>query len=145
MAVARHRCIVLLVIAFFLGIISGSACLIGRIVRDRSAVRSSKPGSLRHRKSLDPINGLVPPGYGNSTSTTTIIPTEFAFLNGGGTVADPGIDSVTASFSDSTLVVSETINYSGPLSGFRTVFTDSAFTGLSVAKTFDKYAMGGMS
>jgi hypothetical protein len=142
---AVTRCMAILVIAIFLGVISGQAhaLLIGSSVTG-GLFDPVSPGVFSTENLFDPVNGFVPPGFGNSTSTTATIPTEFGFLNGGGTVANPGIDSVTASFSDSTLVISQVINFQ-PLSGFRLVFTDPAFTNLLVSETSDSFGMGGLS
>lgn len=125
---------------------AGHAELLGSSVTGALYATSSTPGvfdtSLNY---FDPANGFVPAGFGNSTSTTATIPTEFAFLIGGGTVANPGIDSNTATFSDSTLVVSTLVNPLLSYTGFQMVFSDPAFTGLSVAKTSDNFVMGGLS
>jgi PEP-CTERM motif len=96
---------------------------------------------------FDPANGYVPAGYGNFSSTTVTIgpEVEFALLDGGGTVADPGIVSITANFTGSGLTIQEIINYTAGLTGFQTVFTDPDFTGLNVQKTSDMFANGGFT
>jgi hypothetical protein len=95
---------------------------------------------------FDTVRGYVPAGYGNSTSTTVTIAdplVEFGFLSGGGTVSHPGIDSLTADFSASTLDVSEIINYTGGISGFQLIFQDSAFIGLALTPGPSTFGQGG--
>jgi hypothetical protein len=109
---------------------AGRAELLGSSVTG-ALYGTSSPGEYNTSFNyFDPANGFVPPGYGNSTSTTATIPTEFAFLVGGGTVANPGGDSNTATFSDSTLVVSVLAHPLLFYTGFQMVFSDSAFTDL---------------
>jgi hypothetical protein len=99
---------------------------------------------------FDPANGDVPPGYGNSAATTVIIESpavEFGFLQGGGTVAAPGIDSITVNFTGTTLTLVEHINKTQltAVDGFQVVFGDPAFADLFVTKTSDSFAQGGVS
>jgi hypothetical protein len=94
----------------------------------------------------------VPSGYGNSSGTTVTISSapgpagiEFAFLQGGGSVGTPGQDSITADFTSSMLTLSENIASGVNPAGFKTVFTDSAFSGLTLTKTSDSFAQGGIT
>jgi hypothetical protein len=65
-------------------------------------------------------------------------------LSGGGTVASPGIFSVTADFTGSTLQIAKNYADSG-LAGFEMTFTDPAFAGLTLTKTHDSFQNGGMT
>jgi hypothetical protein len=106
------------------------------------------PGVFGPTNLFDPVNGEVPSGYGNSTGTSVVIADpliEFAALNGGGTIASPGIASISADFSASTLNVQERINYSGGLTGFRMTFQDASFNGLSVVPGASTFGQGGLT
>ena len=99
---------------------------------------------------FDPVNGFVPAGYGNSSGTTVSITdpgVEFAFLQGGGTVASPGVDSITADFTGSTLKLSEQIapSFVNGVAGWQVEFTNSAFSGLTLTKLSDNFAQGGFT
>jgi hypothetical protein len=130
--------------------------LSGPIVANASLVGSSVTGSLftpvtnTTTNYFDPANGDVPPGYGNSAGTTVTIANpgvEFAFLQRGGTVAAPGVDSITVNFTGTTLTLVEHINsaWLSGIDGFQVVFTDPAFAGLFIAKTADSFAQGGVN
>jgi hypothetical protein len=97
---------------------------------------------------FDPANGSVPPGYGNSSSTTVTIGSEIEFAYvyyQAGTVAVPDVDSVIADFTGSTLTIQAIQNYGGGITGGQAVFTDPGFAGLTVGKTLDTFANGGFS
>ncbi len=90
---------------------------------------------------FDPVYGFVLPGYGNSTGPTT-------------TIVDPGIEfDVSASptnfatldFTDSTLTLTKVIPSLSVIGGNEFVFTDTAFSGLTVTKTQDSFDNGGVT
>jgi hypothetical protein len=91
---------------------------------------------------FDPIHGLVPPGYENSSphtgSSVTVSGTasEFGYSNGPSTIV--------ADFGSTTLLLSDTTTTadSSPLSF---TFTDSAFAGLVLSKTNDTFPVGGLT
>jgi hypothetical protein len=136
-----------------------AALMIVPIVANATLVGSSVTGTLftpvtnTTTNYFDPAHGEVPPGYGNSAGTTVTIGNpvvEFGWLQGGGTVAAPGIDSIAVNFSGTmgtTVTLTENINageQSG-VSGFQTVLTDPAFTGLWIRKISDNFAQGGVN
>jgi hypothetical protein len=137
----------LVVCAFFCE--QADASLIGTSVTGAQYDVSGTAGVFSTENVFDPANGYVPAGYGNSASTTATIADpgiEFAFVNGGGTVAVPGIDSLTADFTSSGLTVAFVDNHNpAGLTGFQLVFTDSAFLGGTLTKTSDGYANGGFT
>lgn len=131
-----------------------TALMAGPMVANATLVGSSVTGTLLSPVTntttnyFDPANGEVPPGYGNSAGTTVTIGSpvvEFAWYQGGGTVAAPGTDSITANFTGTTLTLTEHINPAalGDVDGFQVIFTDPAFTGLSIQKISDSFAQGG--
>ena len=77
---------------------------------------------------FDAANGFVPAGYGNSGGSTTVTigpGIEFGFAD--------AVNLNTADFTGSTLTISNEVlspNTAGP---FQMTFTDSAFTGFSLA------------
>jgi hypothetical protein len=92
--------------------------------------------------------GTVPAGYGNANGpTTTVVDpgVEFGLLSGGGTVASPGLFSLTADLTDTTLTITKINSGTLSLAGFEAIFTDTAFTGLSVSKIEDTFAEGGIA
>lgn len=143
--------------AFTMAVLTGVACLAMNGAAYASLLGSSvtgglyappSPGVFNSFNYFDPANGFVPAGYGNSAGTTVTIGAplvEFAFLQGGGTVSAPGVNSLTADFSASTLDLSAIINYTGPLSGFRLTFQDSAFIGLSLTPGASTFGQGGFT
>ena len=132
-----------------------SASLVGSSVTG-GLFYATSPGVFDTYNFLDPANntgngdfngGIVPPGFGNSSSPTTKIVDpgiEFALLSGGGSIASPGIFSVTADFTGSTLQITKNYADSG-LAGFEMTFTDPAFAGLTLTKTQDSFQNGGMT
>jgi hypothetical protein len=132
-----------------------SASLVGSTVTG-GLFYATSPGVFDTYNFLDPANnngngdfngGVVPVGFGNSSSPTTKIVDpgiEFGLLSGGGTVASPGIFSVTADFTGSTLQIAKNYADSG-LAGFEMTFTDPAFAGLTLTKTHDSFQNGGMT
>ena len=72
---------------------------------------------------FDPANGLVPPGYGNSTGTTVTIGPGIEFG-----ISDPG-NTDTADFTGSSLTITDVIHSAA--SPFEMDFTDPAFTGFT--------------
>jgi hypothetical protein len=77
---------------------------------------------------FDGANGYVPAGYGNSGGSTTVTigpGIEFGFSS--------PINIDTADFTGSTLTISEATLDGSSLSPFQMSFTDSAFTGFSLA------------
>jgi hypothetical protein len=86
---------------------------------------------------FDPANGMVPAGYSNSSSPTIVLSGagvgSFAWLQGGGTIENPGIDSWLAEFDGTRLTVTFVNNYS-QLSGSRLTFVSDAFVGRSLTR-----------
>jgi hypothetical protein len=126
----------------FLLAVPAQASLLGTSVTGAEYDVSGTPGTFSSTNYFDPANDLVPAGYGNSASdivTITDPGVEFALLYSG------GIDRVTADFTASGLSVNELVNYSGGLTGFRLVFTDTAFAGLNLTKTSDTFGNGGFT
>lgn len=94
-------------------------------------------GAYNAQNLFDPANFGVPPGYGNSASATIVLSgagqDNFAWMQGGGTIENPGIDSWIAEFDGAQLRVTfRKPNYSGPLSGSRLQFRSDAFVGLAI-------------
>jgi hypothetical protein len=90
---------------------------------------------------FDPANGDVPPNTLNIAGTTVTIATpaiEFGAVAGQSS-------TVTADFTDTTL----TLSFAGPTpansGSWHFAFTDTAFTGLSLAKNTDTWVNGGLS
>ena len=88
---------------------------------------------------FDPVMGYVPAGYGNSSGPTILLSAtgggNFAFLQGGGTVEDPGIDSWLAVFDGSQLTVTfRNQYYYGTLSGSTLIFRSVDFVGRSITR-----------
>jgi len=88
---------------------------------------------------FDPVMGYVPAGYGNSSGPTILLSAtgggNFAFLQGGGTVEDPGIDSWLAVFDGSQLTVTfRNQYYYGTLSGSTLTFKSDALVGRSITR-----------
>jgi len=105
---------------------------------------------------FDPALGYVPAGFGNSAGPTVVLSSSgagnFAWLQGGGTVEDPGIDSWLAEFNGSVLTVTfRNLNYPEwhYISGSTLTFKSSVFVGLSIirvdADDFLKSNNGAMS
>jgi hypothetical protein len=77
---------------------------------------------------FDAANGLVPPGYGNSGGSTTVTigpGIEFGFAD--------SLNIDTADFTGSTLTISNEVLGPNPSGSFQMIFTDSAFTGFTLA------------
>lgn len=72
---------------------------------------------------FDPANGIVPPGYGNSSGPTVVIGPGIEFG-----ISDPG-NTDTADFTGSTLLITDVIHTAA--APFEMDFTDSAFTGFT--------------
>lgn len=75
---------------------------------------------------FDPVNGFVPPGYGNSGGLTTVTigpGVEFAFQS------SANLD--TADFDGTTLVITD-VSTIGGSNSFEMKFTDPAFTGFAL-------------
>lgn len=94
-------------------------------------------GAYNEQNLFDPANFGVPPGYGNSASPTIVLSGtgqgNFAWLQGGGTIEEPGIDSWFAEFAGAQLrVVFRKPNYPGSLSGARLQFRSDAFAGMTI-------------
>ena len=88
---------------------------------------------------FDPLYSLIPPGYGNSNGPTINLSAigygNFAWLQGGGTIENPGTDSWYAEFSGSQLSVTfRNPNFPGALTGARLRFQSDAFVGLILAQ-----------
>jgi hypothetical protein len=86
---------------------------------------------------FDPITGYVPAGFGNSSGPTIVLSGtgggNFAFLQGGGTVEDPVVDSWLAEFDGPQLTVTfRNQYYNGTLSGSKLTFKSAAFVGRSI-------------
>jgi len=91
---------------------------------------------------FDPANGNVPAGFGNSSGTTV-------------TIVDPGVEFGlndganldTADLANTTLLISDTCeaNECAGNVSFMMTFTDTAFTGLTLAKISDSFVNGGLT
>ncbi len=124
------------------------AGIVGSTVTGDMYVTSYSPGIFLPTNYFDPASGYVPAGYSNSASPTAVVGSggvEYAFINGGGSVASPGISSVLTTLTSSSIVVTMTDDYGGGLTGFQVVLTDPAFTGLTFSKTSDGFANGGFA
>ncbi len=101
----------------------------------------SDPPTYSNANLYDPLWGGVPPGFSNSTGPTIILSAEgagsFAWLQGGGTVDSPGIDSWFAGFDGTTLTTVFVNNYPGGLSGSRQTFVSDAFVGKTLTRIGD--------
>jgi len=94
-------------------------------------------GAYNEQNLFDPANFGVPPGYGNSASPTIVLSGagqgNFAWLQGGGTIEEPGIDSWFAEIDGAQLrVVFRKPNWPGSLSGSRLQFQSDAFVGMTI-------------
>ncbi len=94
-------------------------------------------GAYNAQNLFDPAYFGVPPGYGNSASATIVLSgagqDNFAWLQGGGTIEEPGIDSWFAEFDGTQLrVIFRRPYYPWELSGARLQFQSDAFVGLAI-------------
>ena len=101
----------------------------------------SDPPTYHPVNLYDPLWGGVPPGFSNSTGPTIILSAEgagtYAWLQGGGTVDNPGIDSWFAGFDGTTLTTAFVNSYPGGLSGSRQTFVSDAFVGKTLTRIGD--------
>jgi hypothetical protein len=113
---------------------SAHADLIGTTVSG-AVYYPTSPGVFSPTNYFDPANGLVPSGYANSVSpnnVTIVAPnTTFADVDGGSTCAGTTIASDCATFTGSTITITQTIApaHLNNISGSKYVFTDTALGG----------------
>jgi hypothetical protein len=105
-------------------------------------------GSINY---FDPTRGFVPPGFGNSSSATATISEgmiEFGFLQGGGTIEVPGINSWVVDFKGDLINVRSIISPSWltfGLAGVEIRLTSVAFAGLTLSELSDTFGNGGFA
>jgi hypothetical protein len=123
-------------------------CLLSPHAQAQGLTGSSVTGNLQFgtdttRNYYDPANGygLIPVGYGNYTSKTVVIGPEVEFGY------QDAAARITSDFTFNGLALEyDYLGPSGPpLVSFKTIFTDPAFSGLTLSKLSDSFAYGGLS
>jgi hypothetical protein len=124
------RCFILSVVAAAAMCVTaraGSASLLGTTVNGQLNFEAG------HTNFFDPANGLVPAGFLNHAGPTVTIgepAIEFGF-------ADPAV--MSANFTGTQLIISDTIDTAQTLAPFTMTFTDTAFASVSeVGDTFPR-------
>lgn len=116
------RKLLLLFPAILLSCVPSYAALLG------TPVTGSLQFSAGSANFFDPVYGFVPSGYSNSSGITVAVSgsaVEFGF--------DDGANRFTVNFTDDQVTISDLVESSGSNLPFTMTFTDSAFSGQSVA------------